>query len=192
MPRAAAPRHNGAVARRRPGARGSRRGRPGLLESLVESAGELVQSVANEVVPPVVDAVDVDELVQRIDFQAVLDRVDLNELLEKVDLDQLVERLDVGRLIERIDVDAVLANVDLNALLEKVDIDAILARTELGAVMARSGGAVASRTLDVMRSQGVGLDAFVERWTNRLLRRHDPLAATGPPRLVAKQGLATS
>jgi len=128
-----------------------------MVESILESAGGLVQTVANEVVPPVVDAVDLDDVLDRIDIQAILERVDLNTLLEKVDLD---------------------------VLLERVDIDALLARTELGTVMARSGGAVASRTLDVVRSQGVGLDAFVERLTNRLLRRRDPHAATGPPLLV--------
>lgn len=128
-----------------------------MVESLLEGAGDLVQTVANGVVPPVVEAVDLDDIIGRIDIQAVLERVDLNTLLEKVDVDLLLER---------------------------VDIDALLARTELGTVMARSGGAIASRALDVVRSQGVGLDAFVERWTNRVLRRHDPLAATGPPLLV--------
>jgi len=134
-----------------------------MLESIIESAGELVQSVANEVVPPVVDAVDIDDLLERIDIEALLDRVDLNKLLEKVDLD---------------------------VVLERVDIDALLERTELGAVMARSGGAVASRTLDVLRSQAVGLDAFVARWTNRLLRRRGPQGATAPALLVAHQETA--
>jgi hypothetical protein len=140
--------------RNRRGARGQRQGRAG---SITKSAGGLVQTVAKGVVPPVVDAVDLDEVLERVDLQAVLERIDMNALLEKV---------------------------DLNLLLEHVDLDALLERTELGAVMARSGGAIASRTLDVLRSQGVGLDAFIERWTNRLLRRRDPLVATGPPLLV--------
>jgi hypothetical protein len=154
-----------------------------MVESLVESAGGLVQTVANEVVPPVLDAVDIDEVVQRIDLQAVVERLDLNVLLENVDL---------NALLEHVDLEVLLTRVDMNALLERVDVDAILARTELGAVMARSSGAIASRTLDVVRSQGVGLDAFVERWINRMLRRHDPHAATGPPLLVGSEGkLAT-
>jgi hypothetical protein len=115
-----------------------------VLDSLLEGAGELVQSVANEVVPSVVDAIDVDELVQRVDVQALLDRVDIDELLERIDVD---------------------------ALLSRVDVDALLARTELGEIISRSGSAVAGRALDVVRSQGVGLDAFIGRWVDRILRR---------------------
>lgn len=173
-PRERHPQNDG-VARRRAVSGRTGRGRPGRLDSLVESAVELVQSVAVEVVPPVVDAVDLDVVVQRID---------LNAVLEKVDMDRLLEHVDVTRLIERVDIEAVLARVDMNAVLEKVDIDLILARTELGSVVARSGGAIASRTLDVVRSQGVGLDAFFERWTDRILRRHDASPAVGPPLLV--------
>jgi hypothetical protein len=139
--------------------------------------------VANEVVPGVVDSLDVDEL---------LERVDVNVLLERIDLDLLVEHLDINRIVERIDLEALLASVDLNAVLARVDIDALLERTELGAVISRSGGAIASRTLDVVRSQGVGLDAFVERWSNRILRRRNIDAANGPPLLLAGDDLATA
>jgi hypothetical protein len=104
---------------------------------LLLASGGLVQSVANEVVPGVVGAIDVDELVQRIDIEALLDRIDIDGLLARVDL------------------------------------DALLARTELGEIVTRSGSAVASRVLDATRSQAVGVDAFVERWVGRLLRRGD-------------------
>jgi hypothetical protein len=131
-----------------------------MLESLLEGAGELVQSVAVEVVPPVVDALDVDAVVQRVDVEAILERVDL---------------------------DAVLAKVDINALLERVDIDALLGRTEIGALVSRSGSAVAHQALDVVRSQGVGLDAFIERWAARLLRRGNRQEPAGPTLLVDRR-----
>jgi hypothetical protein len=124
-----------------------------MLDALLEGAGDLVQSVANEVVPGVVEALDVDEVIQRLDIQAILDRVDM---------------------------EALLAKVDLNEVLARVDIDALLARTEFGAVISRSGTALASQGLDVVRSQGVGLDVFIERWTARLLRRRDRAAAGAP------------
>jgi hypothetical protein len=129
---------------------------------LVEGAGELLQSVANEVVPGVVEALDVDEVVQRLDVQAIVDRIDLDTVLDRVDVD---------RLIKRVDLEAVLAGVDLNTALARVDFDAVLARTELSAVISRSGSALASRGLDLLRSQAVGMDAFIERWTDRLFRR---------------------
>src|SRR5947209_4152779 len=126
------------MARRRPDLGVPRRARAGVLDVLLEGAGDLVQSVAVEVVPPVVDALDVDAVVQRLDIDAILERVDLDTLL---------------------------ANVDINALVERVDIDALLARTEFGAIVSRSAGAVAGQALDLVRSQGVGVDRFIDRWT---------------------------
>ena len=133
--------------------RRSRQQRHGLLDSLIDDATEIVQSVANEVAPGIVGAIDVDEIVQRVDIQAILDKVDVQALMDRVDVGQLLER------------------VDLNQLLERVDIDALVARTELGNLMARSSSAMVSRGLDAVRSQGVGLDGFVHRWADRLLRR---------------------
>ena len=48
------------------------------LGSLVEEGTELLQSVANDVAPWVVEAIDVDGVIRRIDIQAVVERVDLN------------------------------------------------------------------------------------------------------------------
>ena len=142
------------VARRRPDLGIPRRARPGVLEVLIEGAGDLVQSVAIEVVPPVVDALDVDAVVKRVDIDAV---------------------------VERVDLDAVLAKVDINALMERIDIDAVLARTEFGAVISQSASAVTHQVIDLLRSQGVGVDAFIDRWTAKLLRRGGDTAPAGPP-----------
>jgi hypothetical protein len=147
-----------------------------VIGALLGGAGEIVQSVAVEMVPPVVDALDVDAVVQRVDIDAIL---------ERVDLDALVDKIDVTRLIERVDLDELLAKVDVNALLSRVDLDALLARTEFGEVAARSGGAIASRVLDVLRSQGVGIDTFIERWMAKLLRRRPAPGRDRPPLLAA-------
>jgi hypothetical protein len=154
------------------------------LESLREGATEIVGSVAKEVAPEVVDALDVDQVIQDIDVQAVLERLDLNALLARVDLDQLLERMDVNALVARLDVDQIVANLDMNAVLEKVDIDALVERTEIGSLIARSGAGVAAKVLDVARSQGVGLDGWLHRWTNRILRRDPSARPAGPPLLV--------
>jgi hypothetical protein len=152
-----------------------------MFEALLEGAGGIVQSVAVEVVPPVVNALDVDAVVQRVDIDAILDRVDL---------DALVDKIDITAVIERVDLDELLAKVDINALLLRVDIDALLARTEFGEVAARSGGAIASRMLDVVRSQFVGIDTFIERWMAKLIRRRRPARErNGPPLLVTSEGV---
>ena len=155
----------GPVARRPPPMHAARAPRPSVFDSFRDGAEEVIQSVSNELVPSVVRALDVDELIERIDVQAIVDRIDVEAVLERVDL---------TRLLERVDLEVVLARLDVNEILNRVDIDGLLERTELGAVISRSGSAVAARALDAARSQGVGLDLFIERWTNRLLRRRDP------------------
>ena len=133
-----------------------RRHRQGLLDSLLGDATEIVQSVAIEVAPGVVGAIDVDKIVQRIDVQALLDRVDL---------DQLIDRIDWNKVMERVDV---------NALLQRVDIDTLVEHTEVGAIMTRSTSALMSRSVDAVRSQGVGLDSFLHGLVDRVFRRHVP------------------
>ena len=149
------------------GSRRPRRARHGLIDTLLDDASEIVQAVAVEVTPGIVGAIDVDDLVQRIDVQAVLEKVDLERLLAEVDLNALLQR------------------VDLDALLRQVDLDALLERTELGALMARSGSAIVSRGVDAVRSQGVGLDGFVHRWVDRLLRRDSSARSAGPGLVLA-------
>ena len=173
---------------RRSGYRSRRRSR-GVVGTFVEDATEILQSVANEVAPGVVGAIDVNTVVQRVDFQAVteqldvqsiLERVDLNVLLEQVDITALLERtdlnavldrIDVDELTDRIDLDRVLSHVDINAMLARVDIDRLVKRTEMGSIIAATGSGVAAKVVDVARSQGVGLDLFTQRWVDRLLHR---------------------
>jgi hypothetical protein len=166
---------NAEVARHRRVARGPRRARHGLLDSLVGGASDVVETVAKDIAPGVVGVLDVDELVQQIDVQALLERVDLNALLARVDVQALVDRLDVGEIISKLDMNAVLANVDIDALVE---------RTEIGSIVARSGAGVAAKVIDVARSHGVGLDSFLHRSVDRLLRRDGAAAPSGPPLLV--------
>jgi hypothetical protein len=154
------------VARTTRATRRTRRSRHGLLESLLDGATDIVGSVAKGVAPEVVGVLDVDGVIQEIDIQAVLDRIDLNALLDRVDLDELLGRL------------------DMNAILEHVDVDALVERTEIGSIIARSGAGVAGKVVDTARSQGVGLDSFVHRWMDRLLRRAPSARPDGPALLV--------
>jgi hypothetical protein len=127
---------------------------------------QLAQAVAERVVSIVMDAVDIDALLERIDVDAVVSRVDVEKLIERVDVEKIIERVDVEKIIER------------------VDIDALIEQTELGSIIARSTTGVASQILDVVRAQGVGLDDFFARWVNRLLRRSAGDLPLGPVTLV--------
>jgi hypothetical protein len=143
----------------------------------------LAQGIAEQVVRMVVDAIDVNALVQRIDLNAVLDQVDLDKLAERIDVQHLVEQIDVDELLAHIDVNALIDRLDIQAVVDRIDVDSLVSNTELGSIIARSTSSVLSEVLDLVRSQGVGLDGFVNRWVNRALRRTGELPL-GPPLLV--------
>jgi uncharacterized RDD family membrane protein YckC len=133
--------------------------------------------------------VDIDALLDRVDTNRLLDRVDTNRLLDHVDPNRLLDRVDADRLLDRVDADALIERVDVNRLVNRVDVDALIAQTELGAIVAKSTSGVVTEALDVVRSQGVGLDVVTMRWVNRLLRRGPAGIPQGPARLL---GPATS
>jgi hypothetical protein len=136
---------------------------------------QLAQAVAERVVAIVMDAIDID---------ALLERIDVDALISRVDVDGVVDRVDVGKLIDRVDVEKIIERVDVEKIIERVDVDAIMEKTELGSIIARSTTGVASEVLDVVRAQGVGLDDFFARWANRILRRSPEALPLGPPTLV--------
>ncbi len=139
---------------------------------------QLAQAVAERVVNIVMDAIDIDALLQRIDVDALVSRVDVDSVVSRVDVDKLIDRVDVEKIIQRVDVEKII---------ERVDIDALMEQTELGSIIARSTSGVASQVLDLIRAQGVGLDDFFGRWSNRILRRPDTDLPLGPPALVAPE-----
>lgn len=150
------------------------------------------QRVLEQLVPAVVELIDVDAIVRRIDadalvatvdVDALLRRTDVNTLLRRVDVDAFLAGVDLDTLIARIDVDAIAARIDVNAIVQEVDIDAIVEETELGTIVARSTSGFASEALDAARAQTVSADTLVARIVDRVLRRRaeGPL---GPPLLV--------
>ncbi len=136
---------------------------------------QLAQAMADHVVNLVLEVIDIDALLDRIDVDAIVDRVDVDKLIDKVDVEKIIDRVDVEKIIDRVDVEKIIQRVDIDALMEK---------TELGSIIARSTTGVASEVLDLVRSQGVGLDDFFARWTNRVLRRPAGSLPLGPVTLV--------
>jgi hypothetical protein len=122
----------------------------------------LAQAIAAQVVNLVVDALDIDALLRRIDPNTIMARVDVNALLEHIDMN------------------AVLDKIDVNALVAEVDIDTLLQRIQLETLITRSTTSAMGATLDVIRRQGVGLDDFVARHVDRLLRRSPDIRPNGP------------
>ena len=146
---------------------------------------QLVESIAERVVGLVIEAIDVNALVSKVDMDALLSKVDVDAIVSKVDVDGLIDRVDVEKIIERVDVQQLIDRVDVQGIIERVDIDSLVEKTELGTIIAHSTSGVASEALDLVRAQGVGLDDFVARWINRILRRDSSDWPKGPPTLVA-------
>jgi len=135
----------------------------------------MTQAIAERIVTLVVDA---------IDLNALIDRVDVDRLMERVDVDKIVDRVDVDKIVDRVDVQKIAQRIDVNAIVNELDIDTLVQHTELGSIIARSTTGALTELLDVVRSQGVGLDDFTLRWANRLIRRKAADLPLGPPLLV--------
>jgi hypothetical protein len=145
-----------------------------VVDTLLDDASAVLQSVVDELAPGVVAAIDVNEVVQRLDVQAIIDRVDLEALLDRIDVNDVADRIDLNRLVARL---------DMNAVLERIDLAAVIEHTPLGSIVARTSAGVIGAGADLMRSGAVGVDAFLHRWADRVLRRKGPPPA-GPPLLV--------
>ena len=147
---------------------------PGPVGSRVE---QLAQALAERIVPLVLDAIDIN---------AILDRIDVNKIIDRVDVDKVISRVDIEKVVERVDIEKLIQRVDINAIVNEIDIDALVEQTELGSIIARSTTGILTEILDVIRSQGVGLDDFLLRWGNRLVGRRKRIAdwPEGPPLLV--------
>ena len=162
------------------------------MEQLVESIAERVVGLVIEAIDvnALVGKVDMDALLSKVDIDAIVSKVDVDALIDRVDVDKIVSRVDVDQIVERVDVDRIIDRVDVEKIIQRVDIDALVEQTELGTIIARSTSGVASEALDLVRAQGVGLDDFVARWVNRILRRKSDDWPAGPPALVAALAVA--
>lgn len=145
---------------------------------------QFAQAVAERAVSLVMESIDMDALLARVDVDAVIRRVDVDDVVSRVDVDALVQRVDIEKLLDRVDIEALVDRVDVGKIVDRIDVEALVAQTELGTIIARSSSGVAAEVLDAVRAQGVGLDDFVARWVNRVLRRKVEDLPVGPPLLV--------
>ncbi len=150
---------------------------------------QLAQSLAERIVPMIVDAIDIDSILDKVDIDKIVERVDIEKVVERVDIDKIIEQVDVQKIIDQVDVQQIIERIDINAIVDKIDIDSLVEQTELGSIIARSTTGVLTEVLDDIRAQGVGLDDFILRWGNRLIGRRKKVAGwpAGPPLLVTSK-----
>jgi len=194
---------------------GQQPARHGLIRRVLSQP---LTSVADAVVPTIVDAVDINEtlsrvdvnellddvdlneVVSRIDVQAVVERLDLNAVLTRVDLNRLLERVDINQLVAQVDVEAIIDRVDINAVVQRVDVNAIVEEVDIGAFTGKLTSAVTRGTeglfrhlINVLRRLTVGLDVVALGLVGRLLRRQPGSLPIGPELIApAEEGLVPS
>lgn len=155
---------------------------PGRVEQMAQAiAARVVMLVVESIdINALVSRVDVDDIVKRVDIDSIVDQIDIDRIVERIDIDKIVERVDIEQIVERLDINAIVERVDINAIVQNMDVEALVEKTELGAIIAKSTTGVFTEVLDAVRAQGVGLDDFCSRWTNRLLRRDPATLPSGP------------
>lgn len=88
-------------------------------------------------------------------LQAVVGQV-VEVVLDQIDMDALIDRIPVDRVVDRIDIDAIIDRIDVGALVRD------------------STTGLAGETVDAIRVQVMGLDLFVARVVDWVLRRKEP------------------
>ncbi len=143
--------------------------------SITNRVEHLAQAIAERVVNLVLDSIDLNAVVDKIDVQMIIDKVDVGAIIDKIDM---------NAMISKVDMNALMNEIDLNAIVSKIDVDQLVRQTELGSIIAHSTTSVVTELLDVVRASGVGLDDFIARTVNRILRRKPESLPVGPPLLL--------
>jgi hypothetical protein len=157
--------------------RGGDRSNNGVLTRIVE-----------QVVPTVIDSIDLNRVLARVDINALLEDVDVDALVARIDIESLLDRVDVEGIIDRVDINGIVQRVDLEGLLDDVDVAGIAKRADIGNLVAESTTSVAGSALDLGRRQIVGLDAILMGFANRVMRRDPSTLKKGPELLAATPG----
>jgi uncharacterized RDD family membrane protein YckC len=136
-----------------------------------------ISSVADIIVPVLVDAVDIDETLGRVNLDELLANVDIDALMDRIDVQALVQKLDLNRVLDRLDLDAVLETLDLNQLLGRIDMDQLVGRVDIDGVIERvdinsviSRVEVKALVENVVGTLSENIGSTVTRGTESLLR----------------------
>jgi hypothetical protein len=122
-----------------------------------------LQRLLAQLVPVVVDALDVDALLARVDVDRLVRRIDIDDVVARIAIDALVRRIDIDALVRHIEIDDVVARIEMDDLVRRIDIDALVARIDIDALVRRIEMDDLVRRIDVNEVvQRVDVDAIVE------------------------------
>ena len=127
--------------------------------ALQAGTGRLLEAL----VPAVIDALDVEEVVRRIDIDQLVGRIDIDRLVRRIDIDQLVRRIEIDDLVRRIDIDQLVRRIEIDDLVGRIEIDELVRRIDIDRLVGRVDiGAIVDR-VDVNEVvQRVDIDSVVE------------------------------
>ena len=121
------------------------------------------QRLLEELVPGVVDALDIDRLVRRIDIDQLVRRIDIDQLVGRIEIDSLVRRIDIDQLVRRIDIDQLVGRIDIDQLVGRIEIDSLVRRIDIDQLVRRIDVDDIAERIDVNEVvQRVDVDAIVE------------------------------
>lgn len=122
-----------------------------------------LRELVEQLVPDIVDALDIDALVRRIDIDALVRRIVIDDVVSRIDIDALVQRIDIDTLVRRIVIDDVVSRIEIDALVSRIDIDRLVAHIEIDDVVSRIDVGEIARRIDFNEVvQRVDVDAIVE------------------------------
>lgn len=156
---------------------------PAMRRGNDKSSGMLTR-IVEQVVPTVIDSIDLNRVLDKVDINALLEDVDVDALVARIDLDALLDRIDIDGIIDRVDINGIVQRVDIDGLLDDVDVASIAKRADIGDLVAESTTSVAGSALDLGRRQIVGLDAIVGQFVNRIMGRDPADLKPGPELLM--------
>jgi hypothetical protein len=141
-------------------------------------AGEVADfslRVARRVLPPAVAERPLDAVDERLERQLAAARERGEHSVEETKeaagavLNQVVigvvDMIDMEQLIDHVPVDKIVARVDVSSIINEVD---------LGDIVRESTTGLVGETIDAIRVQVMGLDLFIARVADRVLRRKHP------------------
>lgn len=165
---------------------------PAMRRGGDRSNGGMLTRIVEQVVPTVVDSIDLNRVLDTVDINALLEDVDVNALVDRIDIDALLDRVDIDGIIDRVDINGIVQRVDIDGLLDNVDVASIAKRADIGDLVAESTTSVAGSALDMGRRQIVGLDAIVDQFVDRIMGRDPTTMKQGPELLMPTEEAGSS
>jgi hypothetical protein len=153
---------------------------PGVVDLLARSArlgvdvvglvaGELASAstrLARNVLPPAVAEKPLETVGERVDR-----RVESAREREEVSRD---DALDAAQAVLNQTIGAILDMVDWDMLIQKIPAERLVANIDLGGIVRESTTSLAGETVDAVRVGMMGVDLWVARVVDKVLRRKQP------------------